>query len=273
MKELFLQDIYIYPIKSLGGISLEQAKVQPTGLQYDRRWMLTDEKGNFLSQRTFAEMAILQVSITPDGLSVCHKKGALQPLTIPFAMHTGREVSVTIWDDVCTALEVSVEANTWFSEALGMAARLMYMPDTTRRLVDNRYAPYNEIVSFADAYPLLLIGESSLDDLNKRLETPILMNRFRPNLVLSGGQPFAEDSLKEFKIGEVAFAAVKPCARCVLITLNQEAGVKGQEPLKTLATYRTYQNKVLFGQNLLQRNIGTIKTGDNVEVLSASIKT
>ncbi|GEO08923.1 MOSC domain-containing protein [Segetibacter aerophilus] len=273
MEDLFLQDIYIYPIKSLGGISLTQAEVLPTGLQYDRRWMLTDEKGNFLSQRAFAEMAMLQVSITSDGLLVSHKKRKLQPLTLPFDKHTGKEVTVKIWDDVCTALEVGMDANRWFSEALGMTARLVYMPDTTRRLVDNHYASNNEIVSFADAYPLLMIGQSSLDDLNKRLEIPVLMNRFRPNLVFCGAQPYAEDLFKEFRVGEVAFAAVKPCARCVLTTVNQEDGVKGQEPLKTLASFRTFNNKILFGQNLLPRNLGLIKTGDNVEILSTSIET
>jgi uncharacterized protein YcbX len=273
MNDLFLQDIYIYPIKSLGGIPLQQAEVQATGLQYDRRWMLTDENGNFLSQRAFPEMAMLQVSITSDGLLVRHKKGKFQPLTLPFYKHTGKEVRVTIWDDVCTALEVGMDANAWFTEALGMTVRLVYMPDTTQRLVDDRYASNSEIVSFADAYPILMIGQSSLDDLNKRLEVPVLMNRFRPNLVFRGGRPYAEDLFREFRVGDVAFAGVKPCSRCVLITVNQEEGVRGQEPVKTLASYRTFNNKILFGQNLLPGSLGTIKTGDNVEILSTSIKT
>jgi uncharacterized protein YcbX len=178
---------------------------------------------------------------------------------------------VSIWDDVCTALEVSAEANEWFSAALGRTMQLMYMPETTRRLVDNNYAYNNEIVSFADAYPLMIIGQSSLDDLNNRLETPILMNRFRPNLVFKGGMPYCEDSFNAFRVGEVTFNAVKPCSRCVLTTINQESGAKGQEPLRTLASYRTYNNKVMFGQNLLQKNLGVIKTGDKLEVLMASI--
>jgi uncharacterized protein YcbX len=266
MEEPYLQDIYIYPVKSLGGISVTQAEVQQTGLQYDRRWMLTDIEGNFLSQRKFVQMAMLQVSLLPEGLLVSHKKGSPRPLTIPFDTSTGPEITVSIWDDTCTALEVSVAANEWFSQALGMPARLVYMPATTHRPVDTNYAGNNEIVSFADAYPLIIIGQSSLDELNSRLEHPILMNRFRPNLVFNGGAPFCEDSFGSFQIGNVSFNAVKPCSRCVLTTINQEDGSKGQEPLKTLSTYRTHKNKILFGQNLLQKNFGTIKTGDKLRI-------
>jgi uncharacterized protein YcbX len=272
MHELCLQDIYVYPIKSLGGIVVQQAEVQPTGLQYDRRWMLTDQDGHFLSQRTFPGMAMLQVSFVEDGLLITHKNETLQPLIIPFTLSTGREVTVTIWDDVCTALEVSAEADAWFTQALGMKAKLVYMPETTRRLVDNNYASDSELVSFADGYPILIIGQSSLNDLNSRLETPVPMNRFRPNLVFRGGMPFCEDTFKEFRIGEVAFHAVKACGRCVMTTINQEDGIKGQEPLRTLATYRTHKTKVLFGQNVLYSNLGIIKTGDNLQILSASNK-
>lgn len=266
MEDLYLQDIYIYPIKSLGGISVPQAEVQQTGLQYDRRWMLCDKEGTFLSQRTFAQMAMLQVNIASEGLLITHKNGLLEPLLVAFDSNTAREVNVTIWDDACTALEVSDIANEWFSDALGMSAQLVYMPATTRRLVEADYSTNNEIVSFADAYPLMMIGQSSLDDLNSRLEKPVLMNRFRPNLVFSGGTPFCEDSFGSFQMGNVTFNAVKPCSRCILTTINQEDGSKGQEPLKTLAAYRTFKNKVMFGQNLLQANSGITKTGDKLRI-------
>ncbi|MDQ6813062.1 MAG: MOSC N-terminal beta barrel domain-containing protein, partial [Bacteroidota bacterium] len=224
MDDLVLQNIYVYPIKSLGGIELQQAEVEQTGLQYDRRWMLTDEKGNFLTQRKFAQMALLQTSIVKEGLVVSHKQQKLPPLTIPLNTTAGKEITVNIWDDTCTALEVSMEANRWFSDALKMPVKMVYMSDTTRRRVDNNYAMNNEIVSFADAYPLMIIGQSSLDELNSRLETPVLMNRFRPNLVFTGGVPFYEDSFDLFKIGNVSFKAVKPCYRCILTTINQEDG-------------------------------------------------
>lgn len=270
MDELYLQNIYIYPIKSLGGISLSESQVVETGLEHDRRWMLTDKKGNFLSQRTFAQMALLQVTVESGGLLIDHKKRLLEPLFIPFGESTGRQIQVTIWDDVCTALEVGKEANEWFSDALGIKVQLVYMPATTRRLVDRNYASDNEIVSFADSYPLLMIGQTSLDDLNQRLQTPVHMNRFRPNLVFAGGAAFCEDLFTKFQIGDVTFEAVKRCSRCVLTTIDQEDGAKGQEPLKTLATYRTIKNKILFGQNLVQNNLGKIRVGNELKLLSTS---
>ena len=140
------------------------------------------------------------------------------------------------------------------------------MPLTAKRLVDQDYASNNEIVSFADGYPCLLIGQSSLDGLNEKLSEPILMDRFRPNFVFTGGEPHVEDSFKDFLIDNVLFSAVKPCARCVLITIDQQTGEKGQEPLRTLASYRTVGKKILFGQNLLHHHLGTIHVGDELKV-------
>jgi len=138
------------------------------------------------------------------------------------------------------------------------------MPATTRRFVDTDYAKNDETVSFADAYPFLIIGQSSLDDLNSRLDTPILMNRFRPNFVFIGGDPFCEDNFEAFSIGQVRFKGVKLCARCVLTTVEQETAIKGAEPLKTLSTYRVKRNKVMFGQNLFAFDTGTVKVGDKI---------
>lgn len=267
MEDLQLQEIYIYPVKSLGGISVQQAEVQQTGLQYDRRWMLTDNKGNFLSQRTFPQMALLQVNIGADGLLITHKNNLLSPLTIPINTDSKNKITVSIWDDVCTALEVSDVANEWFSYALKMPVKLVYMPTDTHRLVDENYANNKEIVSFADAYPFIIIGRSSLNDLNLRLQQPVPMNRFRPNLIFTGGEPYCEDTFDTFSIGDVTFTAVKPCSRCVLITIDQELATKGKEPLKTLSAYRTQKNKVMFGQNLLHTGTaGIIKAGDKIKV-------
>ena len=163
-ENLILKDIYIYPIKSLGGIAVNEAEVHETGLQYDRRWMLTDLQGNFLTQRVFPQMALLQVNIVKEGLLVNHKRGLFAPLMICFDEYTHNEVTVQIWDDTCKAREVSFAANAWFSHALQMPVQLVYMPDNTQRYVDTNYAGDAEIVSFADAYPFLIIGQSSLDD-------------------------------------------------------------------------------------------------------------
>jgi uncharacterized protein YcbX len=262
-----LSEIYIYPIKSLGGIRLQEAQVQEKGLAYDRRWMLVDEKGNFLTQRQHANMALLEVSLLQEGLQVRHKQNLLESLFIPFSDGYGQEVQVQVWEDVCTGLEVNGRASAWFSEALQMPARLVYMPDQERRLVDREYAHAGETVSFADGYPLLLIGQASLDELNSRLAEPVPMNRFRPNLVFAGGAPFAEDGFDTFAIGDVTFRAAKPCARCVVTTIDQDTGIKSAEPLKTLSTFRLHRNKVMFGQNLLHKETGVLRVGDVLHVL------
>ncbi|GEO03159.1 MOSC domain-containing protein [Adhaeribacter aerolatus] len=266
---LTLSQINIYPIKSLGGISVNAATVEPRGLQYDRRWMLVDEAGLFLTQRTFAEMALLQVALLPEGLEVRHKIKNITPLVIPFAPATANLLTVQVWDDTCQAIEVSPNANEWFTAALGRFCRLVYMPDTTQRQADLDYAAPGDIVSFADGYPILLIGENSLHDLNSHLAQPVPMNRFRPSLVFTGGPPFAEDTWQRFTIGELSFRGVKPCARCVVTTINQDTAQKSPEPLRTLATYRTVpgKNKILFGQNVIPDTFyRQLKVGDRIIV-------
>lgn len=271
MTDLYLSEIYIYPIKSLGGISVSEAELEDRGLRYDRRWMLVDDKGKFLTQRQHAQMALLQVSLLADGLAVRHKQEALEPLYIPFEVKdaTAPELQVTIWDDTVTALEVDPAISSWFTEALGMQARLVHMPERTRRLVETDYAQNGELVSFADSYPFLLIGQASLDDLNSRLEQPVPMNQFRPNFVFRGGAAFEEDTWSDFTIGGASFQAVKPCARCVVTTINQETAEKNPEPLRMLATYRQLRHKTVFGQNLLPGSAsGAVKVGDKLRVVS-----
>lgn len=264
---LTISGLHIYPIKSLGGISVDTATITPRGLQNDRRWMLIDANNRFLTQRDFPQIALLQVGLTEDGLTVHHKKNAGSGLFIPHALPQNAEkVIVQIWDDVCEAQVANKKIAEWFSEALNMRCRLVYMPDTTNRMVDKTYVANNEITSFSDAYPFLMIGQSSLDELNSRLMEPLPMNRFRPNIVFTGGKPFEEDSLEEFVINGIEFFGVKLCDRCVVTTINQNDAVKGKEPLKTLATYRMKNNKIYFGQNLLHKGSGAISIGDRIEV-------
>ncbi|QMU31487.1 MOSC domain-containing protein [Adhaeribacter radiodurans] len=268
---MILSDIYIYPIKSLGGVRVNEAIVEPQGLQYDRRWLLVDDTNTFLTQRVFPKMALLQVQLLPTGLLVTHKQQVAESLFVPFDSNNylNTPLTVTIWDDTVSAVEVSQEANAWFSQMLQINCRLVFMPPNAHRPVDMNYAFNNEPVSFADAYPFLLIGQESLKDLNNRLPEPLPMNRFRPNLVFSGGEPFVEDTWREFTIGHQNFAAVKPCSRCVLTTVNQDTAEKGTEPLRTLATYRTKNNKVMFGQNVLPRSVGNfLQTGSPISIQS-----
>lgn len=263
-----LSELYIYPIKSLGGVSVQQAFVTERGLQHDRRWMLIDEMGRFLTQREHPLMALLQVEIGANELIINHKKEVVSPLEVPFETPLGDRVQVQIWDDEVEAHLLSEEFDVWFTNAIGFPCSLVYMPDDSFRKVDADYARNQEITSFSDAYPFLLIGQSSLDDLNTRLEKPVPINRFRPNLVFSGGLPYEEDTFYEFWVGTNQFFGVKPCARCVLTTVDQATAQKGNEPLRTLATYRTKNNKVLFGQNLLPGTLGIIRVGDEIEVMS-----
>ncbi|MEO6316313.1 MAG: MOSC N-terminal beta barrel domain-containing protein [Chitinophagaceae bacterium] len=263
---LIVSHLYIYPVKSLGGISVSAGNVTSRGLEYDRRMMLTDHNNQFITQRELPQLALLQPAFVDGGITVRLKKNPADTLFIPFKPDTTENVAVKVWDDPCTATVYGSCINEWFSRVLGLQCRLVMMPDDSKRYVDKRYAHNNEITSFADDYPLLLIGQASLDDLNARLAEPIPMDRFRPNIVFTGGGPFIEDEMKKFTINTIEFAVVKPCRRCVITTIDQEEGSKSNEPLKTLATYRMKNNKVLFGQNLLHNGHGTIRVGDRIDV-------
>ena len=262
---LTLSEINIYPIKSLGGISLHSSEVEERGLKYDRRWVLVDESNTFFTQRDFPEMALLNVSIESSGLKLQHKTKNIEPLSIPFSFKHSKKDKVVIWEDIVIGEFYNSQIDDWFSKILGIKCHLVKMPETTRRVVDKKYAK-NKIVSFADGYPFLIIGQASLDDLNSRMEVPLPMNRFRTNFVFTGGKPFEEDNWKKFKIGSVNFEAIKPCARCVITTTNQETAERFKEPLLTLSKFRNFNNKVMFGMNLVSESTGQIAIGDKIEL-------
>ncbi len=266
MTELVLSEIWIYPIKSLAGIRLQKANVKQKGLEHDRRFMLVDESGRFLTQREHPGMALFNMSIASDQLTI-ESRTSRKNLTIDLEPNRGEALPVQIWDDQLEALEVNPVFSNWFSNELQIKCKLVFFPESNRRDVDPRYAHANEQVSLADGYPCLIIGQSSLDDLNKRLEAPLPMKRFRPNFVFIGGAPFDEDDWKNFKIGKNRFAGVKPCARCVLTTVDPETGITGKEPLATLATFRKSENKILFGQNLIPIDYDEVCEGDEIDLL------
>jgi Uncharacterized Fe-S protein len=273
---MFLSEINIYPVKSLKGISVEKARIERRGLKFDRRWMLVDEENRFLTQRQYPVMATIATAIDGECLRVSHEGNDLE---IPFLPAAEKEAKVEIWSSKVKAKVYEDSINRWFSEILQTKCRLVLMPEETRRKVDYFYAAkIDDHVSFADGYPFLLIGESSLNDLNSRLEKKVPMNRFRPNFVVSGAEPFAEDGWKKIRIGAGIFHVVKPCARCVMTTIEQTTGVKnGAEPLKTLADFRipkgSLKKKILFGQNLIAEGEGeNLRVGDRVEVLETKPK-
>jgi len=264
---LQISHLFIYPIKSLGGIEIQNAQLTDRGLEHDRRWMLVDEHNQFLTQRTFPRMALLKTAIKENKLIVFEKDQIEDSLTIELAPTSGEKLQVDVWDDNCEALHISTTADVWFSKKLQRNVKLVYMPTSSRRPVDKNYALQNDITSFTDGYPILLIGQASLDDLNNRLEEPVPMNRFRPNIVFTGGTPYQEDDMKHFTINDLEFFGVKPCGRCVMTTINQETTTAGKEPLRTLSLYRTTNNKVNFGQNILHTGIGRIQVGDELQLI------
>lgn len=268
---LQLSEIYIYPVKSLGGVRMDEAEVTDRGLQHDRRWMLIDENNRFISQREYPQLALFEVIIQDSNLVITDRKSG-KILTVshsPIYPNTP-SINVTVWDDEVAACEVSKKTNDFFTQALGMSTRLVYMQDESLRKTDANYSlKGDEITSFSDGYPILIIGQSSLDDLNNRLAEFITINRFRPNFVFTGGTEFEEDEWHEFKVGEIKFFGVKPCARCIMTTIDPLTGKKkGKEPLLTLNRYRKAGNKILFGQNVLISQLGKVLVGDIIEVIS-----
>lgn len=285
---LSLEQIIIYPIKSLGGVAVNEAFIEPGGLRYDRRYMLVEpsadgQSGRFITQRTVHPMALIDTAINvPDNeLTVWHRQTPIDVLTVPLLpTPTDEFLSVSIWDseDVPAQL-VSEEADAWFSRMLGKPCRLVYMPDTTRRTITSSHIRRDEVadpvVSFADGFPVLLITQSSLDELNRRLadsiDAPLTMARFRPNLIVEGlCWPHDEDTWATVALGEVTLYGVKPCVRCVLTTIDPATGDRGKEPLRTLATYRSRDNKILFGENFMPdkgSNGHTLRAGAAVRIL------
>jgi uncharacterized protein YcbX len=261
-----VSEIYIYPIKSCRGIPVAEAKVEARGLVGDRRYMLVDAKGRFLTQREHPRMALIAVQATRGGYRV-EAPGQL-PLDIPAALESGAESDVRVWRDTVPATLAGEEINIWFSQYLGFACGLVYQAAHQHRPVTNEAAEFDDEVSFADGAPLLLISTGSLADLNSRLAEPVTIVRFRPNLLVEAATPFVEDAWKSIAIGSAEFAVAWGCGRCIMPTIDPATGVKHPrgEPLETLRSYRRVGPKVMFGQNLIPRKHGTIRVGDTVRV-------
>ena len=264
MTNIVVSALSIYPVKSCRGISLNTAQLEKFGLQHDRRWMVVDEYGVMITQRKIAKMCLIQPELTSQGIIL--KTASMADLNVEIPQPK-KKVSVTVWDDNCHAYDAGDEAANWVSEVLATSCRLVYFPDDEFRQVDLNYAQKGDQTAFSDGFPLLLISQASLDDLNQRLAAPIPMSRFRPNIVVTGCEAFAEDSWKEIKIANIIFRIVKPCSRCVIPSINIETAQREEEPLKTLVSYRKRDKKIFFGQNVIANMTGELGIGMPVEII------
>ena len=263
---LTVASLHIYPIKSLGGYSVNEARITDRGFEHDRRWMLVDTSGRFITQREVPTMACLHCSPIADGFRVVDVRDG-DHIDLPLMLTGGPMSRGRVFDDEVDVIHSSTTVSAWFAEKLDLTCSLVFMPDNTRRSVDPRYA--TGITSLSDGFPYLILSQASLDDLNGRMTKAIPMDRFRPNIVVNGGSAFQEDGWKEIGIGSSRFALVKPCGRCVIPTTNQLTGGRSKEPTRTLATYRRRAGtesevKVDFGMNAMAMNGAEVRVGDLV---------
>ncbi|CAA9890699.1 conserved hypothetical protein [Candidatus Methylobacter favarea] len=264
MSQVIISEIFIYPVKSLSGISVPAWTVSETGLQYDRKWMIIDDAGQFLSQRVLPRMTLIKTALTDKSLIL--SAPGMENLALPLEPVDGQIIASTIWHDCCDARSVSQEADQWLSGFLSKSCRMVYQPSEMIRQVNLQYANAGDKVAFSDGFPFLIISENSLASLNRAMRLNLPMIRFRPNLVISGCDAYAEDCWREISIGAIDFRFPKPCSRCSVPTIDPETAQTGKEPLRTLNRIRKWNNKVYFGQNALHNQVGRLTLGDQVRV-------
>ncbi len=256
-----LHSIFIYPIKSLAGIAVNQSTVTKTGLKYDRKWMIVDKQKQFLSQRSLPTMTLIKTRITDQHLIVSAPDYPELFLSLEGPGWT-KVLDVTIWQDQCAALPVSKEADQWLSDFLHTNCQLVYQPESSIRTVDQNYAQINDQTSFSDDFPFLIISEASLALLNQQMDLSLTMQRFRPNLVISDCASYAEDSWRKISISDISFRLPKPCSRCSVPQIDPNTAIRDKEPLRTLARTRKWKNQLYFGQNALHDKEGSLSIGD-----------
>lgn len=262
-------DIRIYPVKGLRGHSVSEAVVEPWGLAGDRRYMVVDPAGRFVTQRQVPRMAVVAADLVAGGLELTGP--GLERIAVAEPGADAAPAAATVWKSDVLARDAGPEAAAWLSAALGIACRLVFMAEpASARPVDPDFSDPRDRVSFADGFPLLVTNDASLSDLNARLPVPVGMDRFRTNVAVAGAEPWAEDGWARLHIGAVPFAGTKDCARCAVTTVDQDTGVRSDdtEPLRTLARFRRKAGgRIIFGQNLIPRGLGRIAVGDAVRVL------
>jgi uncharacterized protein YcbX len=265
---MWLSRIFIYPIKSVRGIAIGETQVETTGPVQDRRWMLVDEQGIFLSQRKLPRMVLIEPHF--DGRDLVLTAPGTSPLVVRSWCGEGEWIPVRIWRDNLTLPHPDQEYDEWLSSFLGQRCRLVHLPDEVRRNVEPPFDDSQWQVSLADGYPLLVVTQASVDLLNAKLASPVRVEHFRPNLVLADAAPHAEDNLNEVRIGSVELRIVKACARCSVVLVDPATANVGVEPLRALAGYRAMPRGVMFGQNALVVTPGQLRVGDAVAILDAN---
>ena len=271
MDELVLTGIAVYPLKSGAGIDVDAREVEPCGLRGDRRWMVVDGDGVCVTARERPQLVRMRAELAGPDLRL--QMDGREPLTVQHPDAGSPAAQVWIWGQACRALDAGDAAAAWMSGAMDKPVRLVAMDDRAKRRPDPECTLPEDEVSFADCYPVLAIGQSSLDDLNTRTPAPVSMRRFRPNFVIGGGAPYAEDDWRRIRIGSVEFEGVENCERCELPTVDPETGIPDakREPMRTLARYRRrVTGGVFLGQNLVPRRPGTVRVGDRVVVLESA---
>jgi MOSC domain-containing protein len=269
-----IASIHIYPVKAVRAVDLAEAEVQPCGLAGDRRWLVVDPDGQFITQRAEPTLALVSARYGTGG-SLHLSAAGMPPLLVPApAEAEGAEMLwVSVWRSKVRASAAGAAADAWFSVFLGRPVRLVHLDDPTRRQVDPEFGAPGDRVSFADGYPLLLTAVASLDALGQWLieeaQPAVPMTRFRPSVVVAGSAPWAEDGWRRIQIGAVPFRVAKPCGRCVVTTIDQQTGERGRQPLAMLGRRRRFGQQLVFGQNLIPDGTGTIRIGDPVRVLAA----
>lgn len=260
----FLKQIYVYPVKSLAGFQVAQWQVDKTGLRYDRKWMLIDESGQFLSQRRLPKMALIKTRIHNNQLLL--STTGQSDLLLPLNSDEGEDIVVQVWKDSCLAKAVGAFADIWLSQALGSRCRLVYFSEQQVRKVDPKYATEADQTAFSDGFPFLIVSESSLQALNQAMALELDMIRFRPNLVAAGCASYAEDCWRQIVINGIGFRLPKPCSRCSVPTIDPETALSTKEPLSTLSRLRKWDNKIYFGQNALHDGHGVLKVGSEIQI-------
>jgi uncharacterized protein YcbX len=256
-----LSSLNVYPVKSCGGTAVDTWEVDPLGLRWDRRWMFVDRDGYFQTQRWNSKLALVRPRLVEGGVEL--SAPGMAPLVAPPG--SGAPFQTEVWGDPVTAESCGPEANEWASDYLGEGCKLVFVEEGSGRRFEHGSGSIGQ-VGFADAFPFLLIGDASLADLNRRLPAPIPMNRFRPNLVVSGSEPYAEDEWSKLVIGDIPFVMTRKCVRCTIPTIDQDTAEKGKEPSRTLATYRRVPKGVVFGVNLAHGATGTLTVGADVAI-------